>query len=342
MFAASKIYWICQLLGWSLYVFINLIFFGLKNEATTFKEFTIYLLQLPIGIGLTHLYRQLLLHYNIQEKKFPAQLVFVLICSLIMGITFFFHTTGLLIYFKVILTDLSSFYIFQITSNYTLVFCLWSAIYFGFKYFQNYKKVEIDSLRYAAANKESELSSLKAQLNPHFMFNSMNSIRALIDENPVKAKSAVTQLSGILRNTLLLNKSKVIPLSEELELVQEYLKMEKIRYEERLNFEFKIEKEVLHSLIPPFIIQSQVENAIKHGISKLPGNGNIIIEAFKLGEFLKIKVSNTGKISTEKPLTGVGFQNSIQRLQLLFGIEGQIFISELNNLVVVDINIPLK
>jgi LytS/YehU family sensor histidine kinase len=222
------------------------------------------------------------------------------------------------------------------------VFLLWNAIYFGFKYFQNYKKAEIDSLRYAAANKESELSSLKSQLNPHFMFNSMNSIRALIDENPVKAKDAVTQLSGILRNTLLMNKSKVIPLAEEINLVQEYLKMEKMRYEERLTYEFRIEKGVHNCMIPPFIIQSQVENAIKHGISKLPGNGKIIVEAFKLGEFLKIKVSNTGKISNETPLTGVGFKNSIQRLELLYGSEGQIFISELNNLVVVDINIPLR
>lgn len=341
MYSTTRIYWICQIVGWSFYVTINLLFFGLKPNSNL-KEFIIYMLQLPIGIGLTHLYRQFLLHYNILEKKFPVQLIFILGFSVLMGLTFFFHTTGLLILYGVIITDLSPFYMFQITSNYTLVFALWSAIYFGFKYFENYKKVEIDSLRYAAANKESELSNLKAQLNPHFMFNSMNSIRALIDENPVKAKSAVTQLSGILRNTLLLNKSKVIPLSEELELVKEYLNMEQIRYEERLSYEFKIENEVLKCPIPPFIIQSQVENAIKHGISKLPGNGRIIVEAFKLGEFLKIKVSNTGKISTEKPLTGVGFKNSIQRLQLLFGIEGQIFISELNNLVVVDINIPLK
>lgn len=341
MYSTTKIYWICQIVGWSFYVTINLLFFGLKPNSNL-KEFIIYMLQLPIGIGLTHLYRQFLLHYNILEKKFPVQLAFILGFSVLMGLTFFFHTTGLLILYGVIITDLSPFYMFQITSNYTLVFALWSAIYFGFKYFENYKKVEIDSLRYAAANKESELSSLKAQLNPHFMFNSMNSIRALIDEDPGKAKNAVTQLSGILRNTLLLNKSKVIPLSEELELVKEYLNMEQIRYEERLSYEFKIENEVLKCPIPPFIIQSQVENAIKHGISKLPGNGRIIVEAFKLGEFLKIKVSNTGKISTEKPLTGVGFKNSIQRLQLLFGIEGQIFISELNNLVVVDINIPLK
>ena len=118
--------------------------------------------------------------------------------------------------------------------------------------------------------------------------------------------------------------------------------MEKIRYEERLDYEFKLEKEVMNYSIPPFIIQSQVENAIKHGISKLPGKGRILIEAFRLGEFLKIKISNTGKLSHEAPLTGIGFKNSIQRLQILYGVGGQIFIEEINDLVVVDINIPLK
>jgi LytS/YehU family sensor histidine kinase len=297
---------------------------------------------LPIGIGITHLYKLMILHFDILSLRIPAQLLLIVIFSLIMAFTFFLHTTGLLILFGIIKTEVSFVSVSELIINYTVVFCLWNVIYFGFKHFLNYRKTEVNSLRYLAASKDSELSSLKAQLNPHFMFNSMNSIRALVDENPVKAKEAITQLSGILRNTLLMNKSKQIVLSEEIDLVKDYLNLEKIRYEERLIFEFKIEKEILNSKIPPFIIQSQVENAIKHGISKIPGNGKIIIEAFKLGSFLKIKVSNTGKIINETPLTGVGFKNSIQRLSLLYGVEGQIFISEVNNLVVVDINIPLK
>ena len=174
------------------------------------------------------------------------------------------------------------------------------------------------------------------------MFNSMNSIRALVDEDPAKAKIAITQLSNILRNTLLMDKGKEILLKEEINLVTDYLNLEHIRYEERLSYEFKIGDDVLNCKIPPFIIQTQVENAIKHGISKLPGNGTIIIEAFKLANVLKIKVSNTGKLNHETPLTGVGFKNSIQRLELLYGIDGKIFINEIDNLVVVEINIPLR
>lgn len=297
---------------------------------------------MPIGIGISHVYRLIILKQKILNFKIPVQLFLIVLFSIIKAIVFFFMTVGLSNMFGLIKVDLSYVYILSSVINFTVVFCLWNVIYFGFQYFQNYKRTEINSLRYLAASKESELNNLKAQLNPHFMFNSMNSIRALIDENPSKAKIAVTQLSNILRKTLLIDKGKEIVLKEEISLVKDYLNLEHIRYEERLSYEFKIAEDVENCKIPPFIIQSQVENAIKHGISKLPGNGNILIEAFKLMNVLKIKVSNTGKLNNETPLTGIGFKNSIQRLELLYGNHGKIFINEVNNLVVVEINIPLK
>jgi LytS/YehU family sensor histidine kinase len=170
----------------------------------------------------------------------------------------------------------------------------------------------------------------------------MNSIRALIDENPLKAKEAITKLSGILRATLLLDKGKEISLKDELNLVKDYLKLEHIRFEDRLTYEFKISDEVLNYKIPPFIIQTQVENAIKHGISKLPGDGFILIEAFERNKILIIKVINSGKLNLEKSLTGLGFKNSEQRLLLLYGNDGKINIKEIENRVIVDINIPLN
>lgn len=263
--------------------------------------------------------------------------------SFLKGIIFFLITFPLFVTFGFIKKDEITF--LDASSNilnFTVIFFLWNTFYFGFHYFQNYKRTEINSLRYLAASKESELKSLKAQLNPHFIFNCMNSIRALIDENPANAKIAVTQLSNILRNTLLMDKSKEIALKDEMNLVNDYLNLEKIRYEERLGFEFKIHEDVLQCLIPPFLIQSQVENAIKHGISAFPGFGMIVVEAFQEMSLLRIKVSNTGKLNTQTPLTGVGFKNSIQRLELLYGDQGKIFINEINDLVVVEISLPLK
>ena len=297
---------------------------------------------MPIGIGISHVYRLIIIRYKVLNFKLPVQLFLIILFSFIKAFVFFFMTFGLSKFFGLIKTDLNYVYISSSIINFTVVFCLWNVIYFGFQYFQNYRRTEINSLRYLAASRESELNNLKAQLNPHFMFNSMNSIRALVDEDPVKAKMAITQLSNILRNTLLMDKGKEILLKDEINLVKDYLNLEHIRYEERLNYEFKIAEEVLNCRIPPFIIQTQVENAIKHGISKLPGNGNIIIEAYKLLDVLKIKIANSGKINNETPLTGVGFKNSIQRLELLYGTHGKIFINEINNLVVVEINIPLN
>lgn len=337
----KNIYWYCQIFGWSFFVIVNSIFLGLSYQ-TTLKDYFFYFLTMPIGIGISHVYRLFIIKQKILNLKIPVQLFLIILFSVIKATVFFFMTVGLSKMFGLVKADLSYVYISSSVINFTVVFCLWNVIYFGFQYFQNYKRTEINSLRYLAASKESELNNLKAQLNPHFMFNSMNSIRALIDEDPSKAKIAVTQLSNILRKTLLIDRVKEVLLKEEIELVKDYLNLEHIRYEERLSYEFKISEEVLNCKIPPFIIQTQVENAIKHGISKIPGKGEILIEAFIEANSLKLKVSNTGKLNHEKPLTGVGFKNSIQRLELLYGDKGSIVINELNNLVVVEINIPLN
>ncbi len=297
---------------------------------------------LPIGIGISHFYRHLLIRLHILDLKIPSQLIYIVLFSFIKGIIFFGMILALSKIFGLALADLTAVDVSVSVINFAVIFCLWNVIYFGFQYFQNYKRSEINSLRYLAASRESELNSLKAQLNPHFIFNCMNSIRALIDENPSKAKDAVTQLSNILRNTLLMDKRKEILLREEISLVKDYLNLEEIRYEERLNYDFEIDAQALNVLIPPFIVQSQVENAIKHGISKLPGKGRISIRAGVEAANLKIQVSNTGKINSEAPLTGVGFKNSIQRLDLLYGNAGNISIKEIEDLVVVEINLPLK
>ncbi|MBI2722853.1 MAG: histidine kinase [Bacteroidetes bacterium] len=337
----SNIYWICQLLGWSFYLFINLIFFGLKYQSG-YKYYVILFFSLPLGIGITHVYREAILKYHVLRFKIPSQLIFIIFFSVLKALIFFTSITIVSIWLGFVDLKLDVLSISELVINYSVPFFFWNIIYFGFKYFQNYKRSEINSLRLYAASRESELNNLKSQLNPHFMFNSLNSIRALIDEDAGKAKVAVTKLSNILRTTLLINKSKLIPLRDEINLVMEYLDMEKIRYEERINFEFKIDENVMDKSIPPFIIQAQVENAVKHGIAKLPGNGSIVIQAFLLGEVLKLKISNTGRMGTEMPLTGVGIKNSIQRLELMYGSSGKLFISQVNNWVVVDINIPLK
>jgi two-component system LytT family sensor kinase len=175
------------------------------------------------------------------------------------------------------------------------------------------------------------------------MFNSMNSIRALIDEDPAKAKEAVTQLSNILRNTLLMNKNKEIFLEEELKIVKDYLALEHIRYEERLKYDLDIEEGALKINVPPLIVQAQVENAIKHGISKLPKGGKVIVSAKIINKDLFLEVNNTGQLSNEQSETGFGLANSKHRLDLLYGNKASIEIANTNtNEVSVKIKIPIN
>src|SRR5690606_9097471 len=138
---------------------------------------------------------------------------------------------------------------------------IWTMIYLTFHYFERYNK----SLKYEAAAREIELSNLRSQLNPHFIFNALNSIRALVDEDPAKSKEAITQLSGILRNSLMVDRQRLVAFSDEVNTVQDYLALESIRYEERLETRLDLDPQSAKYLIPPLMIQTLVENGIKHG-----------------------------------------------------------------------------
>lgn len=290
---------------------VNLLF-----NTPSLKVLLNYLFLLVIGIALTHAYRYFILQFKILKLKLFYQLLFIAISSLLLSVIFCVAGS---VFFVLSLEEII---------NGIVPFLFWSIIYFGFHYLENYKKTEIQNLRWEAASKDIELNKLKSQLNPHFMFNSMNSIRALIDENPAKAKEAVTQLSNILRNTLLMNKNKEIVLEEELRIVKDYLDLEQIRYEERLRYEMDIDETSKAKLVPPLIVQAQVENAIKHGISKITGGGVVKVKTKLKDNNLLIEVKNTGALSNIKSETGFGFANSKQRLELLYGSKATIEIAE--------------
>lgn len=179
---------------------------------------------------------------------------------------------------------------------------------------------------------ETEGKVLRAQMNPHFVFNALNSIRALITEDPQKAKKGINQLSKLLRSSLLTERKKTIPLSEEMETITDYLALEKIRYEDRLEWYFQIEPICLKAQIPPMILQTLIENAIKHGISKSVKGGMITIKAEQQkNQMLVIEVENPGHLTGKNTgQLGVGLINSQNRLRILFGTTAQLSLSPLN------------
>ncbi|MDX1472415.1 MAG: histidine kinase [Flavobacteriaceae bacterium] len=231
--------------------------------------------------------------------------------------------------------------IFGLSSIYGVIIFIWLVFYLTYHYFIRYNK----SLKYEAAINEIELNNLKSQLNPHFIFNALNSIRALIDENPKKSKIAVNQLSNILRNSLNTDKKRLTSFEDELKTVRDYLGLESMRYEERLKVQMDIHPDSNRFLVPPLMIQTLIENGIKHGISHLKEGGKIHLSTMVANGSLNIEIRNSGKYvfngRNMSKRTGLGIRNTKQRLKLIYGDEAKFKIfNEGNNVVLTQIIIP--
>ena len=203
------------------------------------------------------------------------------------------------------------------------------------------------SLKYEAAMNEMHLNQLKSQLNPHFIFNALNSMRALVDEEPTKAKIAITQLSNILRNSLITDKKKVVSFRNELNTVKDYLALESIRFEERLKVNYDIDPSSDGFEIPPMMMQTLVENAIKHGVSNLMEGGIIEVSSKVDKSILNLKIRNSGQIvngiKNPKTQSGVGLINTKERLKLIYSDKASFRIyNENDNFVVTEVTIPHK
>jgi len=178
-------------------------------------------------------------------------------------------------------------------------------------------------------------------MNPHFVFNALNSIRALITEDPSKAKKGINQLSKLLRSSLLTERKKTISIAEELDTIIDYLNLEKIRYEERLTWKVNVAKEINQAQIPPMLLQTLVENAIKHGIAHSSNEGLIDISGEILGDQIHLQVINPGNLKSRGESTGIGLINSQNRLTLLFGETALIDLKPLDkNRVLASVTIP--
>lgn len=220
-------------------------------------------------------------------------------------------------------------------------FIIWLFIVITIKFFYYIKDVKLKQMRLEANLKESQLNTLKGQINPHFMFNSLNNIRGLILEDTHKSREMITRLSEMLRYSLTKNETHAIALEDELEMVDNYIAISKIQMESRLQFEKKIEVNPQGIKIPPMIIQMLVENATKHGIANLKNGGAIRLNIKQEQQKLFIEVSNSGKLSIDSNSTQLGLKNIKQRLELLYKGNAHFNLVEMNHQVVATIQIPI-
>jgi two-component system, LytTR family, sensor histidine kinase AlgZ len=217
----------------------------------------------------------------------------------------------------------------------------WSVIYLGVHYFERWRQAELDKLQLVIVAQDAQLSSLMAQLQPHFLFNCLNSVRALIVEDPARAQATVTSLSLLLRHTLQAGKASTVPLAAEIEMVRIYLELEAVRFEERLRTDIDIAADAGALQVPAMLVQSLVENGVKHGIERSPAGGTIGVAAWRERGALRVRVTNPGRIGSGDDSTRIGLANARARLQLLYGDGASLALRDGDRTVVAEVSIPI-
>ena len=213
-----------------------------------------------------------------------------------------------------------------------LGYVIWTFAFNAYRYSENLIEARVEKYRFEGQLKEAELINLRSQLNPHFLFNSLNSIHAMTMMKRDEASDAVLLLADLMRYTLNYEKKDLVTVEEEVEIVEKYLKLEKIRFGKKLNYSFDIQPDTLDKKIPPIVIQTLAENAIKHAISRSTEGGLVQIKSFLENDNLIIEVINSGQLPEATPLpnlptdsvstlpkTGIGIENTRRRLAMLYG-----------------------
>jgi two-component system LytT family sensor kinase len=340
----KHLYWICQISGWNTFLLLNLLIIS-SFEELQWEKIIIGISFVITGISFTHIFRGIIKKQGWLELPLKKIIPKIIISSLLIGVAIYIIIYGVSLFsgamHKEDYTTIKPIIGIIYTTGIAL---LWALIYFSIHYLENYKKTEIEALIWEAAVKDYELKTLKSQLNPHFMFNAMNSIRSLIEEDPDSAKVALTKLSNILRYSLKMERAESVLLSEEIDAVKDYLDLEKMRFEERLKYSINFSSEAGRVEIPPMMIQTLVENGIKHGISKKTEGGEILIDSKVENSDLLIEIRNIGYLDKDalKNSKGFGVANTKHRLNLLFGERASfVLTNEDENKVLAKLKIPI-
>jgi Histidine kinase len=337
-------YWVFQLAGWGIYT-LSRFFGGLTVMHLPWVHFGFDLLLVDAaGFGLSHLLRGYIRRRQwrtLPILKLALRVIAAsIICGIPMGVLTQFTEVALLQEPNEFLVGVSSPLRFQLelpvaialeVVNWSVVFLIWLIIYFAAIALREYRSARLIQSETARALHLAELRLLKSQLNPHFLFNALNTVRSLIADNPARAQNAVTHLANTLRYTLSSRQDELVTLAQELDIVADYLQLESMRFEDRLRIEIDVPRDAAAVRIPMMLLQTLVENAIKHGIAELPAGGLLRITANLENRLFTLEVENP-RPAVLNPLApspadaavksatheSVGLRNARDRLRLLF------------------------
>jgi two-component system LytT family sensor kinase len=331
-------YWYCQVLGWIAFGALGLTLNVLNGGRFRVLLIT-HILFILYSIGLTHLFRRQIQKRRARNQRGARLWLFlaagVLLISLI-------QTALIILTSSLIAHDYQPNWPLSVMAALEWGMCMgtgiWTVLYIRLteKRRQETREVELK-----LALRESELRALESQINPHFLFNCLNSIRALVLIDPARAQDMLTRLANVLRHSLRHDRKHTVPLASEIEAVSDYLALEAVRFEERLRVQIAIDPAAAQCAVPPMLLQTLVENAIKHGIVQVSGNGDLIVRAEHRGGVIRLTVENTGQLSgVPASPNQLGIANTRERLRLLYGDQASFILNNGNGRVIATVQIP--
>ncbi len=313
-------YWLGQCLGWGVYVAAGLamILPRAGSQPVIIGGYTLFFFY---SIALTHALRR-----HIRRREWLAlspgrAAVRLFIAAVIVGAI----QTALIVVVQSLWTWTPPFearrdFLIPTWTSVTCATLIWTALYTGAASLARARRAWEDAVALELDMREARLKALEAQLGPHFLFNCLNSLRGLIAENPTEAQEMVTRLANILRHNLARDLRPTEPLGDQMAFTTDYLALESVRFEERLRTRFAIDPATRDCAIPAMLLQTLVENALKHGISHLPEGGEVAIVSRFEGNALVVVVENTGQLAPSPDgSTRVGLANLRERLRVLHG-----------------------
>jgi two-component system sensor histidine kinase AlgZ len=317
-----------QVLGWGLYAAVSL---PLVEAAKYYRRPSDALISVVLfsfyGLIATHLIRAIARRQNWADKPFSRVVPRTLVAAALGGI----WMAGCLVVINSLGLGLFAAHgrdaymvLLYMSPNASIMVLFWEFFYFLAKTSERRRMAEMQSLQLQLLAREAQHRALSSQLQPHFLFNCLNSLRSLIVEDPSRAREMVTDLAGLLRYSLDHDLLTRVALAEELAALDRYLALETIRFEDRLRIRRQVSDQALRALVPPMIVQSLVENAIKHGIAALSGGGEIAIQAERHDGVLRIDVWNDGRLLALERPGGIGLRNTRERLALLYGAQASL------------------
>lgn len=342
----STLYWWCQLGGWLFYGLTMVFFAFIFENRTNYIFYPRLAITIVSGLVFTHILRELIVKMELRPpihvQKWWLMTITVLSIIVLYSLTNSAIVEWSGLYDPARKVSVEKRFLSNVIFDSPMIL-VWVSIYYIWHYVELGTKSEIQKVRLESLVKELELKTIKSHINPHFIFNALNSIRALVDENPNRARTAITELSNILRSSMQAEKLETVPFEKELNIVKDYLALEHIRFEDRLNVEYEIDEDTLDQPVPPMMLQTLVENAIKHGIGKQKDGGLIKVISDYRNDHHELIIQNTGKLDHSTSNDGFGINSTRNRLKLLFGGKANFEIRDVgNNMVEAIVKMPVQ